>query len=143
VFEQHRTSKDKIMRTLLAATAAIALLAAAGPVSAQMYQQPLNPVVPPDMTAQPYQAQPYQAHPYQPYQPQSYQPYQTMQAPMQSTQQPTYTSMTPSWMQDDGSSSDHPIHNPDDVSGDRLNAQYRDGLIVPPGRGFPAQPGQR
>jgi len=73
--------------------------------------------------------------------PVSAQNYQPMQpAPMQ---QPTYTSVTPPWMQDDGSSSDHPIHNSDDVSGDRLNSQYRGGLTVPPGQGFPAWPGQR
>jgi hypothetical protein len=99
------------MKTLLAATAAIALLAAAGPVSAQMYQQPMSPAMQP-----------------------------------QPLQQPTYTSGavmgTPSWMQDDGSSSDHPIHNPGDVSGDRLNAQYSGGLTTAPGTGLPAEPGQ-
>lgn len=78
------------MKTLLAATAAIALIAAAAPVSAQMYRT----------TAMP-------------------------------------------WMMDDGSSSDYPIHNPGDISGDRLNAQYLGGLTVPPGQGFPAYPGQR
>ena len=49
---------------------------------------------------------------------------------------------TPSWMMDDGSSSDFPVHNPGDISGDRLNAQYRGGLTVPPGEGLPAYPGQ-
>jgi len=84
------------MKTLLAATAAIALISAAGPVSAQMYQTT---------------------------------------TPMMST--------TPSWMTDDGSSSDHPIHNPGDVSGERLNSQYSGGIIVPPGQGLPGYPGQR
>jgi hypothetical protein len=89
------------MKPLLAATAIAAVFALAGPVSAQMYQQRMNP------------------------------------APMQ---QPTYTSGTPSWMQDDGSSSDHPIHNPGDVSGDRLNAQYQGGIPTTDGSGFPALP---
>lgn len=44
----------------------------------------------------------------------------------------------PPWMQDDGSSSNYPIPMPGDISGDRLNAQYRGGIPVPPGRGFPA-----
>jgi hypothetical protein len=87
------------MKTLLAAAAAIALVAGAGPASAQMVP-PTNP------------------------------------APMQ---QPSYVSGTPSWMQDDGSSSDHPIHNPGDVSGDRMNSRYQGGLMTPPGTGFPAQ----
>jgi hypothetical protein len=98
------------MKTLLAATAAIALFAAAGPVSAQMYQPP-----------------------------------PTMQGPVQPMQQPTYTSGTmgaPSWMQDDGSSSDHPIHNPGDHSGDPLNSQYQGGIPAAPGHGFPAYPGE-
>jgi hypothetical protein len=58
------------------------------------------------------------------------------------TQQSAYVSGTPSWMQDDGSSSDHPIHNPGDVSGARLNAQYQGGITTAPGTGFPAVPGQ-
>ena len=41
-------------------------------------------------------------------------------------------------MQDDGSSSDHPTPMPGDRSGNRLNAQYRYGIPVPPGEGFPA-----
>ena len=53
--------------------------------------------------------------------------------------QPMSFSGTPSWMQDDGSSSDHPIHNAGDFSADQLNAQYSGGLIVPPGAGFPAR----
>jgi hypothetical protein len=121
------------MKTLLAATAAIALFAAAGSASAQMYQ-PMNPAVAPDTTTI-----------YQTYQPaQSYQmqPYQTMQGPVQPMEQPTYTSGTPSWMQDDGSSSDYPIHNPGDRSGDPLNAQYQGGIPTAPGHGFPAYPGQ-
>jgi len=87
------------MKTLLAAVAAIALFAGAGPVSAQM-MQPMNP------------------------------------APMQ---QPIYMSATRSWMQDDGSSSDYPIHNPGDWSGERMNSRYQGGLTTAPGTGFPAQ----
>ena len=61
----------------------------------------------------------------------------TMPAP---TQQTPYQQMsTPPWMQDDGSSSDHPIHNPGDFSASRLNSQYGSGLTVPPGQGFPAR----
>jgi hypothetical protein len=45
---------------------------------------------------------------------------------------------TPPWMQDDGSSSDHPIHMPGDVSGDALNSQYRDAIPAAPPNGFPA-----
>jgi hypothetical protein len=89
------------MKTLLAA-AAVATLALAGPVSAQMYQ-PMNP------------------------------------AP---TQPPTYTSGTPSWMQDDGSSSDYPVHNPGDQSGQPMNTIYQGGIPTAPGTGFPAEPGQ-
>lgn len=57
----------------------------------------------------------------------------------------TYRTMTmgaPSWMMDDGSSSDYPIHNPGDISGDRLNAQYSGGLTTAPGTGLPGLPGQ-
>jgi hypothetical protein len=141
--ERHR---NKVMKTLLAATAAIALFAAAGPASAQMYQ-PMNPAVPPDTTTQTYQS--YQTRTYQPaqsYQMQGYQPYQTMPGPVQPMQQPTYTSGTmgtPSWMQDDGSSSDYPIHNPGDRSGNPLNSQYQGGIPAAPGHGFPAYPGQQ
>jgi hypothetical protein len=46
---------------------------------------------------------------------------------------------TAPWMMDDGSSSDHPIHNPDDISGERLNSQYVNGLTVPPDQGLPAR----
>lgn len=88
------------MKSFLAA-AAIAILAGAGPASAQMVQ-------PPNRAAPPF-----------------------------------YVAGTPSWMQDDGSSSDHPIHNPGDVSGERLNTEYRNGISVPPGQGFPVPPGQR
>ena len=112
------------MKTLLAATAAVALIAAAGTASAQTYQ-PMPPPLAPDAAAQ---------------------GYQVMQAPVQPMPQPTYTAgptMTPSWMRDDGSSSDHPIHNHDDQSGDRLNAQYSGGLTTAPGTGLPAYPGQR
>jgi hypothetical protein len=125
VFDRHRPSRDTTMKTLLAATAAIGLLAAAGPVSAQMYSYP--PMNPPPM--------------------QTLQPPTYMPPPAAYTQQPTYTqqsyvSGTPSWMQDDGSSSDHPIHNPGDHSGSRLNTQYQGGLTVPAGQGLPAMPGQ-
>jgi hypothetical protein len=51
--------------------------------------------------------------------------------------------MTPSWMMDDGSSSDHPIHMPGDISGERLNREYSGGIYTAPGTGFPAYPGQR
>jgi len=78
------------MKTLLATAAAIALIAAAMPASAQTYRTTVMP-----------------------------------------------------WMMDDGSSSDFPIHNPGDISGDRLNAHYLGGMTVPPGEGFPAYPGQR
>ena len=44
----------------------------------------------------------------------------------------------PSWMQDNGGATDHPVHMPGDFSADALNAQYRDGITVPYGRGFPA-----
>jgi hypothetical protein len=57
-------------------------------------------------------------------------------------QQPAYVSGPPSWMQDDGSSSDHPIHNPGDRSGDPMNTMYQGGLTTAPGTGFPALPGQ-
>jgi hypothetical protein len=50
---------------------------------------------------------------------------------------PYYQTAFPSQM-DDGSSSDHPIPMPGDISGDRLNSQYRDGIDVPPPNGFPA-----
>jgi hypothetical protein len=114
------------MKTLLAATAAIALLVGAGVASAQMYQ-PVPPPLAPDAATQTYQG------------------YQTMQAPVQPMQQPTFTSgpmATPSWMTDDGSSSDHPIHNLGDRSGDALNSQYQGGLTTAPGTGLPAEPGQ-
>jgi hypothetical protein len=118
------------MKSLLAAAATAALLTGASVASAQMYQQPMTPP-PGPMYGAPMQQQPMPT-----------QPMQMQQQPMQ-MQQPTTISGTPSWMQDDGSSSDHPIHNPGDVSGDGLNAQYRGGLTVPPGTGFPAQPNQQ
>ena len=59
------------------------------------------------------------------------------------TMRPATTSIGAApWMMDDGSSSDHPIHNRGDFSAARLNAQYQGGLTVPPGQGFPALPGQ-
>lgn len=106
-------TEDRTMKTLLAATAIAAAVALTGPVSAQMYQQSMQPA-PAPMQAMPYQPGPMQAMPYQP------------------------VSGAPSWTQDDGSSSDHPIHNPGDVSGDRLNGQYQGGLDVSPPNGFPA-----
>ena len=51
---------------------------------------------------------------------------------------PYYQVAAPAWQMDDGSSSDFPVHMPGDVSGDQLNAQYRDGIDVPPPNGFPA-----
>jgi hypothetical protein len=134
------------MKTLLAATAGIALIAGAGAASAQMYE-PMNPAVGPDTTTyRTYQVQTYQPAPtYQmPGQMPAYQPYQTMQGPVQPMPKPTYTSGmmgTPSWMRDDGSSSDYPIHNAGDHSGDALNAQYQGGIPAAPGHGFPAYPG--
>jgi hypothetical protein len=97
------------MKTLLATAAAVSLLALAGPVSAQMVQPVMQPGP-------------------------GYQTYQT--APMQ--MQPTTIATTPTWMQDDGSSSDYPIHMPGDISGSRLNSQYINGINVPPGTGLPA-----
>jgi len=114
------------MKTLLTATAAIALLAGVGAASAQMYQ-PVPPPLAPDSAAPTYQG------------------YQTMQGPVQPMQQPSYTSGTmaaPTWMMDDGSSSDYPIHNPGDRSGNALNSQYQGGLTTAPGTGLPADPGQ-
>jgi hypothetical protein len=84
------------MKMLLATAAVIALITAAGPISAQMYK-----------TAP-----------------------QTMY-------------MAPSWMTDDGSSSDHPIHMPGDISGERLNREYSGGIYTAPGTGLPAYPYRR
>ena len=97
------------MKSLIAAASTAALLTGAGVASAQMYQ-PLPPPPPPT--------------------------YESMPGPMP---QPMNVSGMPSWMQDDGSSSDYPIHNAGDFSADRLNAQYSGGLIAPPGTGFPAR----
>jgi hypothetical protein len=120
------------MKTLFAAAAAVALLAAAEPVSAQMYQQPMPP------------APSFQTSPAPVYQgPVTPAPTYQMSQPVQPMPQPSYISGTPSWMQDDGSSSDHPIHNPGDRSGDALNSQYQGGIPTAPGTGFPAYPGQR
>ena len=101
------------MKTLLIAATAVALITGAGAASAQMYR--------------PMPAPPYQTYP--------------IEGPVQPMQQATTVSGTPSWMQDDGSSSDHPIHNPGDFSADRLNAQYQGGIPATPGHGFPAYPG--
>jgi len=51
---------------------------------------------------------------------------------------PYYQTAVPTWQMDDGSSSDFPVPMPGDISGDQLNAQYRDGIDVPPPNGFPA-----
>jgi hypothetical protein len=105
------------MKTLFATVAGAALLALAGPVSAQMYQ-PMQPQPAPLQMQQP--------------------------MPPQPMQQPTFTSGTqPSWMQDDGSSSDHPVPMPGDRSGSRLNSRYINGINVPPGTGLPAEPDQQ
>lgn len=115
------------MKTLFTATAALALIAGVGAASAQMYQMAPPPALAPDSAAQTHLG------------------YQVMQAPVQPMQQPTFTSgpmATPSWMADDGSSSDHPIHNAGDRSGDALNSQYQGGLTTAPGTGLPAEPGQ-
>jgi hypothetical protein len=69
-------------------------------------------------------------------------PVQAQPYPMGTTstqpQAPIYQTVAPNWMQDDGSSSDHPVHMPGDISGERLNSQYRNGIDVPPGQGLPA-----
>lgn len=62
-------------------------------------------------------------------------PMNTMQMPAQT---PIYEIAAPGWAADDGSSSDFPIHMPGDISGERLNSQYRNGIDVPPGNGLPA-----
>jgi hypothetical protein len=67
------------MKTLLAATAAIALVVGAGSASAQMYE-PMNPVVAPNTTTI-YQT--YQTQTYQPAETYQMQGYQTMQGPVQ------------------------------------------------------------
>ena len=103
------------MKTLLVSAAAIALIAGAGVASAQMYQPASAP---------------------------TYQTYQTYQGPMQPMQWTTTISGAPTWMMDDGSSSDHPIHNPGDISGEQLNREYSGGFYTAPGTGFPAYPGQ-
>ena len=56
---------------------------------------------------------------------------------------PQTMTMTPSWMMDDGSSSDYPIHMPGDISGERLNREYSGGIYTAPGMGLPAYPYQR
>lgn len=62
----------------------------------------------------------------------------TPMSPAPIRQMPYQQTSTPSWMQDDHSSSDHPTPMPGDRSGDALNAQYRNGITVPPGMGLPA-----
>jgi hypothetical protein len=120
------------MKTLLTAAAAVATLALAGPVSAQIYQ-PMNPAP----TNQTYQG-PMNPGPVN-QGPMNQGPVQMNQGPVQTMQQPTTISGAPSWTRDDGSSSDHPIHNPGDHSGEPLNSQYNGGITVPPGNGFPAR----
>ena len=60
---------------------------------------------------------------------------QMMYQPMQPAPMPM---AQPSWMQDSGGTTDHPVHMPGDHSADALNAQYRNGITVPYGSGFPA-----
>lgn len=74
---------------------------------------------------------------------QMYQPLDPAMNPGAMQPMPYQQTSLPSWMQDDGSSSDYPVHNPGDVSGDRLNAQYQGGIYTAPGSGFPAMPGDR
>jgi hypothetical protein len=74
--------------------------------------------------------------------PVSAQPY-PMGTPRMPPQTPVYQTAAPNWLQDDGSSSDHPTHMPSDFGADNLNAQYRNGIAVPPGQGFPAEWNQR
>ena len=69
--------------------------------------------------------------------PASAQPY-PMDTMQPRPQTPVYQTAAPNWMQDDGSSSDYPTPMPGDVSGERLNSQYRDGIDVPPPHGLPA-----
>jgi hypothetical protein len=54
-------------------------------------------------------------------------------------QHPVYMS-GPSWMQDDGSSSDYPVPMKGDRSGDEMNMRVLNGIPVPPGHGLPAEP---
>ena len=54
------------------------------------------------------------------------------------TQPPMYPQPVPSWMQDNGGTTDHPIHMPGDNSANALNRQYLGGISVPPPNGFPA-----
>jgi hypothetical protein len=97
------------MKTVIAAAAAIALLAGAGSASAQIYSySPMNPA-----------------------------PAQQPAPPLMPTNQIQDQALAP-WMQDDGSSSDHPIHNPGDYSANSLNSEYQGGIPVAPPNGFPA-----
>ena len=51
-------------------------------------------------------------------------------APMQQT--PFHQTALPSWMQDDGSSSDYPVHMPGDFgAADELNRLYGNGIPQP------------
>jgi hypothetical protein len=59
-------------------------------------------------------------------------------ASAQMTYQPVELQPMPSWMQDTGGTTDHPVHMPGDRSADALNAQYRNGIAAPYGSGFPA-----
>ena len=98
------------MRSIVSVLTSAVLLALTAPVSAQTLQPPVNP--PPMQAASP--------------------------SGFTSVSQPQ-TQTPPPWMQDDGSSSDHPLHNPGDFSADGLNSQVRGGIPVPPGQGFPAE----
>jgi hypothetical protein len=121
------------MKSYLAGFAGVTCVALAGAALAQMVQP-----MPPGYSPQP---QPYM----QPLPPEGQQPgYPANQfntGPVEPMTQPSYISGTPSWMQDDGSSSDHPVHMPGDHSGDQLNMLYQNGISVPPGMGLPAGPG--
>jgi hypothetical protein len=97
------------MKPIIAALAGTALLALAAPVSAQTLQPPMNPT-----------------------------PMQTAPPSGFTTVNQLQPQALPPWMQDDGSSSDHPVHNPGDFSSGQLNSQVQGGIPVPPGQGFPA-----
>jgi hypothetical protein len=94
------------MKTLAAAIAIAASFGVAGPLSAQTVMQPSQTVMQPSM------------------------PPALAQQPMASALD---VSPLAPWTQNDGSSSDHPIHNPGDISGNRLNREYENGIPVPPG----------
>ena len=116
------------MKALLTAAAAAVILAGAGPASAQLFQS-LRPAPPPPG----YQSLDVPSAPPATGQPQGAVPPPVLPA------QTSSAAGVPSWMQNDGSSSDYPIHNPGDRSGDALNTQYQGGLYSAPGTGLPAR----